>query len=547
MATKSYTIHLAKSDVVNFEDVLTDNACQKLKDPFTQIIDNPKFADGSRLYVFVSGEYPPSWIDELRPTFSVAHFTTNSSCAVLAYKTSGRFFVLTFGHGWQYLNESNIEGEFGLRVAINTLDDKKLKRLERANLGDALRGIAQSPFQRDFRSFGTDDALDLIRKIGGKSKSGSGSDSMTGSKSLKLTGEFTLHDIQKLSDEALLAFTSVKYKDTSFKVIDFVSPVFDRRLIETLDGLAAAEIRNKGNSVELGLPAEFDEEGISFRFKGPGRRGSYADLLLRNYYEAMGDNIKNFDVSDLRKHHIVATYAGPAKIQKPCSLRNALIGSLQHGGGLYAINDGEWYRVDEAFKDDIERSFKRVKRGWKTPPGPLHQKIDPKGNSSYESEADYNTRIALDNGFVCMDRRLITIPGVERSSFEACDLLDITKRKFIHVKKSSRRSSVLSHFFKQGSNSAQNFARFPDAWDQLGNELEKREGKNIASSLRNSKHSSSNRWSVEFWIADSPHADGEFRIPFFSRISLRDEVRSLQAMQYKVALRFIELQPVKIK
>jgi uncharacterized protein (TIGR04141 family) len=58
-----------------------------------------------------------------------------------------------------YLDEDNIEGDFGLRVAINALDDKKLKRLERANLGDALRGVALSPFQREFTSFGQDDAL----------------------------------------------------------------------------------------------------------------------------------------------------------------------------------------------------------------------------------------------------------------------------------------------------------------------------------------------------------------------------------------------------
>jgi uncharacterized protein (TIGR04141 family) len=47
-------------------------------------------------------------------------------------------------------------------------------------------------------------------------------------------------------------------------------------------------------------------------------------------------------------------------------------------------------------------------------------------------------------------------------------------------------------------------------------------------------------WSVEFWIVDKPRANGTFNIPFFSKISLKDEVTNLHAMDYKVTLRFID-------
>jgi uncharacterized protein (TIGR04141 family) len=44
-------------------------------------------------------------------------------------------------------------------------------------------------------------------------------------------------------------------------------------------------------------------------------------------------------------------------------------------------------------------------------------------------------------------------------------------------------------------------------------------------------------------IADAPRQTGEFNIPFFSKISLRDEAITLKAMEYDVALRFIGLEP----
>jgi uncharacterized protein (TIGR04141 family) len=51
------------------------------------------------------------------------------------------------------------------------------------------------------------------------------------------------------------------------------------------------------------------------------------------------------------------------------------------------------------------------------------------------------------------------------------------------------------------------------------------------------------QWKVEFIIADTPRANGAFNIPFFSKVSLRDEIRAVRAMKYSAGLRFIHLQP----
>ena len=46
--------------------------------------------------------------------------------------------------------------------------DGKLRSVERSNIGAAIRDFAQAAGQRDLRSFGFDDALDLIRKVSGR-------------------------------------------------------------------------------------------------------------------------------------------------------------------------------------------------------------------------------------------------------------------------------------------------------------------------------------------------------------------------------------------
>ncbi len=49
------------------------------------------------------------------------------------------------------------------------------------------------------------------------------------------------------------------------------------------------------------------------------------------------------------------------------------------------------------------------------------------------------------------------------------------------------------------------------------------------------------RWTVEFQIADFPRPDGTHNIPFFSKLTLREEARDIEAMEFDVAVRFIKL------
>ena len=545
MPKKTFTLYLAKEDVQEFDGILTETAQQRLERPNTQAAEIEDFAQAAILYVFVGDRVPPRWLTDLRQHFAIdGRIENNSSSAILAFRQDNRIFAVTFAHAWMFLNDQNFEGDFGLRVALNSLDDSRLRRLERSNLGDALRGVSHSPFQRNFASFGLDDALDLVRKISGNTKDGVRGDALTGGQSLRISGEFAIPNIPELASEALDQFVSLDYQNTSFRIIDVVTPVSDPRLITRLDELAVDQIKAQSDSFELGLPVFYEDDEVAYKFVGPRLRGRHPDLLLRNYTEALGDKLDGLNIDTLYDHKVVAVYDDDAKPDRKWSIRTALVGSLVMDNGRYAVNEGNWYRIDDLFRQSIEDNFLATVQAWDIEPRPLRKIYDQPGTTcNYQSEASYNIEIAEELGLVPLDRTSVNIPGVQRSDFEPCDLIDIQRKRFIHVKKNSRRSNILSHFFKQGANSAQNFKRFPATWDQLHQLLHDREGNEVAVEFDNAQVDQGRLWSVEFWIADTPRINGEFNIPFFSKISLRDEVSNLEAMGFDVVIRFIRLEP----
>jgi uncharacterized protein (TIGR04141 family) len=541
MAKQTHTLFLAKPDIDNFEALLSEKAQDRIGKEGTQVLDIDDFADGARLYVFAGDFFTPSWVLELRRHFPFGgNIASCSACALLMFRTEDHIFISTYAHGWMLVEENNIEGDFGLRVAINLLNDKKLKRLERANLGDALRGVSLSPFQRDFTSFGLDDALDLVRKISGSTRDDAAADTVTGAKSLKITGEFGIPDLPELAADALAAFGADAYKDTSFSVIDFVSPVMDRRLIGRLDEHCCQSIKDEAGEFELGLPSTNDSDSVGYKFQGPGHPGTHPELLLSNYTEALGEELATLTPKMLRDHKIGSIHQDSMRNRK-WSIRQSLIGSIVIDTSRFAINEGEWYEVDQLFKDGIEERFQQTRQHWQGDPFPMIKAFDPKGrNGKLESEESYNRRLANHLGVCLLDRQLVAIPDIQRSNFEVCDLLDIPGKRFLHVKKSSRRSSVLSHFFKQGSNSAQQLKRFPAAWDGLLNVVQGLYGDLFRDQLIDAM-ADERRWTVEFLILDTPRHDGTFNIPFFSKITLRNEAISLLAQEYDVRLSFMNV------
>ncbi len=161
MRKKTITLHLARPSVSNFIDVLSDSARDQSARGRAAQSPSDSFGDGAVLYVFPGQPKPPDWAGQLSPYFQVdANLRSVAPCAIIAFRSASSIFVVTFSYAHVYLDLSKLEADFGLRVAVNILSDSKLKSVESANLGSAVRGIVQAAAQIDFHSFGFGDALD---------------------------------------------------------------------------------------------------------------------------------------------------------------------------------------------------------------------------------------------------------------------------------------------------------------------------------------------------------------------------------------------------
>ena len=539
--TKTFSLYLAKSDIKQFEDVFTQKAKDNIK-AGAAIFNSNGLGTEASVYVFKNNPRPPNWLSMLTDVFQgLPDIKNKTSCAVIVFSHLDRVWISPFAHGWQFIDDAKIEMDFGLKVAINSLDDDKIKRIDRNHLGEAMKGVSQSAFQRDLQAFGIDEALDLVRRISGRKEGGDFARSLSGATALKISREMELSELADVAEEAFNRYNSDDYKKTGFYIIDKVRPILDRVMLATLDDKVVEIIKNGGDNFELSMPGWSEDDVVYYGLYGPGLQKRFPDLLMSNYRDAVGDKLNELTVEKITsKHGVFAEFNNDAASKKKWSIKKSLIGSVVVGDGLYAISEGEWYRLDQLFKQSVDDSFDALFVEWDIQPLVIITTIsEDRKKQWFETELEYNTRCATEYGQVLLDQKILTVPEIPFGKFEACDLLDIDNKRLIHVKKSSRQSSVLSHFFKQGSNSARILKTIPAARDVMIEKVRSLTDGATADKLKESFGVNLAGWTIEFHIVDAPRNDGKHKIPFFSRITLRDEALTLKAMEFKVALKFI--------
>jgi uncharacterized protein (TIGR04141 family) len=262
--TRTFTLYLAKSDAKAFEDLLTQTARDRVNAGDVLVKDSTGLGNKARAFIFDNIPREPKWLSDLSGVFGgLPSLKNKSSCAVVAFEHAKRTFVVPFAHGWQYIDEAKIEMDFGLKVVINSLRDDKVKRIDRSHLGEAIKGVSQSAFQRNLQSFGIDEALDLVRRITGRTDKDDFADSLAGATALKITREMMLSELAEVAEEALTRFRSDAHKQTGFQIIDKVQPILDQILLGKLDEEAVKIIKSGQDNFELSMPGWSEEESIT--------------------------------------------------------------------------------------------------------------------------------------------------------------------------------------------------------------------------------------------------------------------------------------------
>ena len=547
MKTKTYSIYLVKEEVTELEDVIKNDNLIEDPNPI-ESRESGEFGEGGKLFIFKNKLDEPVWCQDVKSVFTdMPELKNDVSYGVIVFKQSGRIFAVAFGHGWQYIDDEKVEKDFGLKVALNLLDASKINKIEAANLGESMKTTSHSPFQRDFQAFGVDDALNLLNRITGKTANSDFANTISGATSFRFSKKMDITELPSVADAVLGFYLANGYASDDFRSIDKLRPVGEKTLQNELDEIAVDKIIAGEDNFELSIPGWSGEEIGLYKFVGFRSTESFPELLLSDYRGALGEEkLKDLNPKIITsKHTIVANLSNDSIPPRKFSIKNALIGTVVLEGGLYAIYEGQWYRLDEVFKNSINGILSVVAKQWEgrwgnETPLPIKE-ITKDGETRLQTELEYNNDCAEKYGLICLDRELLGGNPDEYKAFEACDLLDIRNKKLIHVKKSSRSSNLLSHLFKQGVNSAKLLKFYDSARQALIDKVEEEKREELREALGESLAG----WTVEFHMIDfEPRVNGKSDIPFFSKITLKDEYQKLKLMNIDVALIFVPELPL---
>jgi len=424
-------------------------------------------------------------------------------------------FCLPFGQGRYLLDLDRVEERFGLKVCLNTIDEKAIRSIDKRSF-DAL--LTQSRVQTSkaapIADFGLDIEQDLLRAATGTPVDTSLGDRMSGLDSLSVSARTTPSELKSLLPKYLRAYRSTKYR-AKYRWVDQIEEIRASGDIARLNGKLVTAFENPGeHRLWMALPEVVDWTRVQ-GFRHSHRRNAplHYDAHLNEWIE---DAAANTDITVellARKRVYASDVNGLDVVAWP--VYKCLYCEIEEGQSTYLLSAGKWYLVKDDLVEQVNESFKTIPRRPKSLPIYAH-----------ESEQAYNADVAKQcpGEFSCHDRRLITVPG-SGSPIEICDLYS-RQGELIHVKRYGA-SSVLSHHFAQALISAEALSLDRSARDAFARQL-KAPFQFDAQQFRAQEHAI-----VLGVVSDQ---EGELALPFFSRLNLRHSERRLRAMGFRVEL-----------
>lgn len=489
--------------------------------------------DGELGTLFYKGGFKsvPAWAEIFSDVdgFDKAEIYSQSSRALHVIKVEGRFFCFSFGHGRHLINQLAYERNFGLIVSLNLSDPESIRSIDKVSLaGISLHSRSQATKDIEFGAFDFDYDINILKSITAKiekTEKNDESGTVSGKDSVTIYTRVDVGSFYKIANQLYSAYKDERYKDL-YPWVEYVKEERDKGVIEVLDRELVRLIDDKQyNKVWLAVPEVIDwtdVKGFAYKKAQQGPR-SHGPLLSLDIDLSDWQRMVRFRgplSADKLKVKQVFLYWEDGRPPTGYKIYRCLNAEVDYEGKKYILNDGDWYNIESNYVNEINAFYNSI-------PNSLIDLPQYAGMT----EPDYLKHVALvDEGYILMDRKTISIGG-GRSRVEFCDLFSAGK-DIIHVKKYGG-SSVLSHLFQQGLVSGECFLREP--------EFRKKVNDLLPDALKLADFNASpNPGEYTVCLAIMSDVSGPLELPFFSKISLKYAVKSLQNLGYRVAKLKIE-------
>lgn len=528
--TKNYNLILHNTN--DFEKCLKDDL-EGIASHDLDVEKHNNFKEGI-IYIASTEENTVEWLDTLKSytkgelDSDLYKNKSNKAVMLLKYVKGEEEYVfsLVFGYGRTMLNEQSIVRNFGLRTAVNLIEESNIKSLNSLNISTNYLDV-----QRQALSYGShsdlhvDTNADILKSISGRVSYDSHYSTLNGADNLRFSAksDVTLSD---LLNEILDAYSSENYKEKGLEWIDHIQAVRDSKIIATLDKELINHIKDDSLDNPVIAPnkimSHLDIEGYfisgmnsSHKLKG----NFYDDIPSEQFWEFLSDKIEDKKILDKLKSCSLYCWANDSA-QKISSIYDSLFIEIDHNNEKFFINNGDWFKIESTYYTDIVNKIDHI------------QKFnDPAIPSCAENwnEGEFNEKFAESdpNRFKLFDKKNFQLKDYGHSKIEPADIITINKQ-FIHIKKGGS-SANLSHLFAQGVVSAQ---------------LYKNEIlfiKNINELFEEDYFKPDDKIEVIYGVIDKRYDKKASEIlPFFSMVNLSQHYDVLSSMGIKCRLLFIE-------
>lgn len=527
MPTQRLTIFLLR-DVDDLGHALADDITAKLD------VSDLTQASGlkGRFYSKKSFSRRPAWATYLDPVVDggVQGLQSSSASGLLLLQVDSNTFALTFGYGRSFLNQARIERRFGLKVALNLLDERQLRSLDTKKFDEMVVSTnTQTSRTTELPTFGVDILRDILRAVTGKAPVSSGYKSLSGADALVLGVARPVTDLPAVLRDLHSHYTATKYQ-AAFGWVDHLSEVKDPTLVNALDELLVAQLKASDTSVtHMAMPENLDWEDIEHFLITPTRGKTYDELDLDEYLAQTATDPANLTLALLRSRKVSVKFLRNPDADSRWSIYQCLVSEQRLNGLLYALIEGRWFAIADTLVNQVDTAIAAIPSASVTLPAGLLG----------ESEGDYNARAAAASADLALLDKKLVAPDGSTTRIEFCDLL-CTDGSLVHVKRKSR-SSTLSHLFAQGHVSAEALVD-GTLRDRVRAAITNAAGNADATGWLNLVPPSSSaperdKVTVTYAVITNSKATGVEWLPFFSRLTLMQTVRDLNRLGFtKVAL-----------
>lgn len=396
-----------------------------------------------------------------------------TAVAVLLIKDDkDRAWALSFGMGFQTINQDLVDAGFGQRVGLRSIDVATLRSLTRTTMDQRSKVDRLSiPSGDHLRSFGLEDFGELVtRLVGQASIPGLMTDkqiTLRGADSLNIplgrTAASLTADLDVLSEllkqpaqpgfEVLEQLTRIKSAPELIKQLN-------RRLLKAL---------NKPDEARIGISwphEQVEEAGTASAYKiigaGRSRTGPHdgapsleeiLNLALEKPSKERLDYLKSLKIQLVDDDEQVVSSAIPAI--------RWIAFEADMKGRRYFLHSGSWYLMDKDYAARLKEQTKEILArdpGFTMPPWPL----------SVREEKDYNTAATSILKGINLDRKLVRTE-LHKYGIEMCDIL-LSDGTLIHVK-NVKKSDAASHHISQALVSAHALTYDEEARAGLANRI----------------------------------------------------------------------------